>query len=171
MKRHLWNDELSNPVLACDSIAFHPARHSCEFEWVVTTLKCLCRRNMWHCSGEYAKATAVQLRTGSDQGKEGAGRSRKHSLELVQALAVCPCVHVFVCLSTCVFRQEYCSFETLKFVNILIYFFGEMLQMKVSGLHHYLKIFISFIYQCTKKVSTQQNCQQQINLYAVCTFH
>ena len=60
---------------------------------------------MWHFSGEYAKATAVQLRTGSDQGKEGDGRLRKHALELVQTLQLarmCLCVCVCVCVHMCV---------------------------------------------------------------------
>lgn len=45
----------------------------------------------------------MQLRTGSDQGKEGDGRLRKHALELVQALqSVGTYVRACVCVGMCV---------------------------------------------------------------------
>ncbi len=79
----------------------------------------------------------MQLRTGSDQGKEGDGRVRKHALELVQAqsVSVCVCARVCVCAGKSnAHLKQYTQDSSIEVVNILVYSEDEMLKkMKLTA--------------------------------------
>lgn len=89
-------------MLACDSIAFHPARHSCEFEWVVTTLKSVCVEGICdtvlesmpkplRCSLEQEV-----IRVRKELGE--AGNTLWNWFKHLQCVLVCMCLFEYMCV-------------------------------------------------------------------------
>lgn len=86
MKLHLCSDKLSSHVVACDGVSLHQVRHSCEFEWVVTTHKSLCVQGICDTFLEsmpkplQCSLEQEVIRVRKEMGESG------NTLELVQAL-------------------------------------------------------------------------------------